>query len=87
MVEIFRTNVTEEGQAVLLLKQLQLEFPAYRVNFDLEDSDNILRITSKANMINTERVISFVQKSGYVLQLLPDEPPGVQLDRQISKVS
>lgn len=44
MVEIFKTNVTEPHQALLVVTKLKLHFPASDINFDLEDCDHILRI-------------------------------------------
>ncbi|HOZ86172.1 MAG TPA: hypothetical protein PL029_00375 [Bacteroidia bacterium] len=43
-VEIFRTNVLNSLQAQVLIAELLRRFPWYRINFDLEDRDRILRV-------------------------------------------
>ena len=50
MVEVFKTNVTELADAELLIGELHKAFPFYKVNFDLDDCDNILRIESEENI-------------------------------------
>ena len=44
MIEIFKTNVENAGQAAALLAVLNHRFPAAEINFDLEDCDRILRV-------------------------------------------
>lgn len=46
MVEIFRTNVTEQVHAAQLLEVLRARFPDYELHFDLDDCDRILRAES-----------------------------------------
>ena len=51
MVEIFKTNIKKEKEANSILDKLKSYFPNYRMNFDLEDCDKILRVES----INVEK--------------------------------
>lgn len=44
MVEVFKTNVTNQTDANKVLQALAIRFPKYKLNFDLEDCDNILRV-------------------------------------------
>lgn len=44
MVEVFKTNVQEAVAAKQIVEQLFEHFPAYIINFDMEDCDKILRI-------------------------------------------
>ena len=44
MVEVFKTNVQEDKQSQMLMEKLSYHFPHCRINFDLEDCDNILRV-------------------------------------------
>lgn len=46
-IEVFRTNITHYKQAVNLKRELLASCPYYKVNFDLEDCDKILRIESE----------------------------------------
>jgi hypothetical protein len=76
MVEVFKTNVMSHDQANMLLAQLQNVFPDYKINFDLEDCDRILRVESK-NSIITDWVIDLIQTQGYEVEILPDDIPGI----------
>jgi len=44
MVEVFKTNVQCPHEAAIMLKKLGSHFPLYKINFDLEDCDRILRV-------------------------------------------
>jgi hypothetical protein len=47
MVEIFKTSIGSRQAAVVILHSLQHAFPDYKMNFDLDDCDKILRVESK----------------------------------------
>jgi hypothetical protein len=61
MVEIFKTNVTNERLASRVLKTLRAGLPCYHFNFDLEDCDRILRAQSAGEPIENARVIKIVK--------------------------
>lgn len=63
MVEVFRTNVRRKRQAKVLLDILSKQFPLFRINFDLEDCDKILRV--EGDNICPERITGLVTESGY----------------------
>lgn len=44
MVDVFKTNVTDDATADQILEQLQNKLPLADINFDLDDCDHILRI-------------------------------------------
>ncbi len=44
MVEIFKTDIRSHKQSERIRRRLEHRFPDYRINFDLEDRDNILRV-------------------------------------------
>ncbi len=44
MIEVFKTNVDNAPEADKVLRLLAHEFPDFKVNFDLEDCDKILRV-------------------------------------------
>lgn len=58
MVEVFKTNVITKQQAEKIIKTLQILLPLAKINFDLEDCDNILRIED-AN-IHTAVIIEYL---------------------------
>ena len=68
MVEVFKTNVAEAGQANELVSLLQQHFPSGRITFDLEDCDRVLRIES--NNVNSERVISILGEKNVACSIL-----------------
>jgi len=69
VVEIFKTNVTQEKTAKKILMDFRKQFPNYNVNFDLEDCDKILRIESQRR-INHKRIIEFSIKNNFDIQLI-----------------
>jgi hypothetical protein len=62
MVEVFKTNVQRQKQAILLLKVLSQKFPLFRINFDLDDCDKILRV--EGENICHERIIELFTTNG-----------------------
>ena len=63
MVEVFKTDVTEHHQAAMLEGVLLQHFPLFRINFDLDDCDKILRV--EGDHVLPERVIEVLGSSGY----------------------
>lgn len=76
MIEVFRTNIKTRKEALFILECLKEAFPECRVNFDLEDCENILRIESKQQELDTGAVISLVKNLGFRIEILPDVVPG-----------
>lgn len=74
IVEVFRTNVGTEKQAECILKYLEDVFPHCKINFDLEDRDNILRMEAGESGIETNPVIRLITNYGYDIEVLPDSP-------------
>ena len=68
MVEIFKTNINDQGIADSILENLMREMPTAEINFDLDDCDRILRI--KDGHICVETIIQLLQKLGFACQLL-----------------
>lgn len=62
-VEIFRTNVKSEYEADLVLTLLKQSLPQLKINFDLDDCDNILRVAGEA--ISTEYIITVLNDLGF----------------------
>ncbi len=72
MVEVFKTTVSELGQCEALILQIENAFNDYKVNFDLEDCDNILRVECNNGSVQSSNVIEFLNSLGYNAQVLPD---------------
>ena len=76
MVEVFKTNVTADADADLLITELHKAFPSYKVNFDLDDCDRILRVKSISADINPFPIMLLLQDFGFKAMPLPDENYG-----------
>lgn len=74
MIEIFATSVETEEQAVIVLKHLQLAYPTYKINFDLEDCDNILRVENFNDKLNVRGIKRILTALGFKADVLPDIP-------------
>lgn len=64
IVEVFKTNIKDEAIARVVIKQLSAYYPSAKINFDLEDVDNVLRIENNST-ITAEDVIARVAQMGY----------------------
>jgi len=73
MVEVFKTNVTSIHQASALVDVIRYHFKHYKVNFDLDDCDRILRIES-SRKIDPEPVLELLKDMGVTAEVLLDEP-------------
>ena len=69
MVEIFKTNVNDRDHAQMLIREIHKAFN-YRVNFDLEDCDKILRVKSNAEIIQPSSLILFLENFGCTAEVL-----------------
>ena len=67
-VEIFKTNIEDPELARELILKLGSRFPGMRINFDLHDCDNILRVEGRS--ICVEEIIEMMSSSGYQCHLL-----------------
>lgn len=73
MVEVFKTNITEQKQSKQVLEKLNQLFPKYKINFDLEDCDNILRIENPIGDVPNEHVIQLISDVGFCVEPLSGE--------------
>jgi hypothetical protein len=64
MVEIFKTNVQKETDTNYVIAFIQRQFPTYKVNFDLEDCDKILRV--EGIDLKPKSIIDYVNSLGYI---------------------
>ncbi|QSB26564.1 hypothetical protein [Flavobacterium sp. CLA17] len=63
-VEVFKTNVQRELDKNYIIAVIQTQFPDYKVNFDLEDCDKILRVEGVA--LEPKNIIDYVNCLGYI---------------------
>ncbi|OMP30503.1 hypothetical protein [Mangrovimonas sp. DI 80] len=62
-VTIYKTNVNNEHVAQQVITQLQAIIPDFMINFDLEDCDNILRLSG--NRMVSDLVIQCLTSNGF----------------------
>jgi hypothetical protein len=68
MVEVFKTNVSQQSEAAVLLAVLTHQLPGCTINFDLQDCDHILRI--KGDAVPVTEIIALVSSKGFACSLL-----------------
>ena len=68
IIEVFKTNVTLKKQASALLKQLTEQYPLFKINFDLQDCDRILRVEGRD--VCADAIQRLLQHHGYQCQAL-----------------
>ncbi len=68
MVEVFKTNVRSIRKAKHIIQKLAKEFPAHKINFDLDDCDKILRVQGK-NILQ-KRIINVVTDLNHQCEIL-----------------
>ncbi|MBJ7881909.1 hypothetical protein [Gelidibacter salicanalis] len=72
MVEIFRTNVVNKNKAKQIVDAVHSNFERYKVNFDLEDCDRILRVESNNGRLDVFKILQFLKCQGLEAEVLPD---------------
>lgn len=68
MIEVFKTNVQEVEQSILIVAKLLEHFPNSAINFDLEDCDKILRVHGSS--ISNKKIIELLDSYGYHCEVL-----------------
>ncbi len=71
MVEVFKTNICSPKDAEQVIKSLTQLAPIYKINFDLEDCDKVLRIeVESAATIDIEQVMKIVKKANFEIEVM-----------------
>lgn len=65
IVEIFKTNVQNDKDADKIITSLLAMYPVYKINFDLEDEENILRVEVNKFEIEADKIINYMIGLGY----------------------
>ena len=68
MVEVFKTNVRLKKESMFLLNILLEIFPKYKIDFDLDDCDKILRI--EGVVVQSGKVIKVLREQGFSCSVL-----------------
>jgi len=67
-VEIFKTDVVKKNQAEKILLILNNHFPHFKINFDLDDCDKILRV--EGERIAVEKIIALLHQQKILCEQL-----------------
>ena len=67
MVEVFKTNIESTEEAERIRKLLLDQIPYCKVNFDLDDCDNVLRVVG---FVSASEVIEVVKEHNYRCEVL-----------------
>lgn len=68
-VEVFKTNITQSSDANNVVESLLQILPECKINFDLHDCDNILRIES-LKKLHIAEIKEHLDKIGFRAELL-----------------
>ena len=71
MIEVFKTNVTDQHHANMVIERIHHTFANHRANFDLEDCDKILRVKYSGGKISSSCLIALLQNLGFNAEVLP----------------
>lgn len=64
-VEIFKTNIQNNKDADKITTSLLALYSIYKINFDLEDEENILRVEGNKFEVETDEIINYMIELGY----------------------
>jgi len=78
MIEVFKTDVSDGRYARIIIEEIQMTFPYYEVNFDLQDCDKILRVKNTCGDVNSGLLINFVNNLGFHAEVLSDNFPAMR---------
>lgn len=76
MVEVFKTDVTNEVQAINVVGIIERYFEGCKANFDLGDCDHILRV-EVTDTIDADAVVNLLKEMRVSAEVLPDVVEGI----------
>ena len=68
MIEVFKTSVMSRDEAERIMEILEKKLPGAKINFDLDDCDNILRVESLT--IDIECIRNVLTDRDHICELL-----------------
>lgn len=69
MIKVFKTNVNHSVDSDYILEKVLIQkYPDFKINFDLEDCDNILRI--EGSDFSTNDVVVLLDSCGFLCEEL-----------------
>lgn len=86
MIEVFRTNVCCQNEALQIVEHLQKKLLNTKINFDLEDCDKILRIAGTSAAKN-KYIVGYLQELGYDCVTLDEDQDIIPTFKQLKHFS
>ncbi len=65
MIEVFKTNIKENGRASRVVEGIQKSFKDHSANIDLQDIDNILRVECSNGSVATQQLLNLIEVYGH----------------------
>jgi len=65
IVKVFKTDVQDRPASRHIIRLIQRAFSHYRINFDLDDCDRILRIESQQGPIEEAEIQLLIARCGH----------------------
>lgn len=72
MIEVFKTNVTDEVSACILLDIIRAHQSGFTADFDLDDCDRILRVQIAEGAVCCDSIVALLKRHGWEAEVLPD---------------
>jgi hypothetical protein len=69
MIEVFRTNVSEQAHAEQIVAEIHAK-GEYKANFDLDDCDRVLRVRAFTGSVEIDQIIRLLEDLGYTATVL-----------------
>ncbi len=70
MIEVFKTNINSKKIADKIRSCLEEAFPEHDINFDLDDSDKILRV--EARKLDCEKIMEMIKRENIKIKVLEE---------------
>ena len=67
-VEVFKTNIVQEEDGIRMIELFHKMYPMYKINFDLDDCDKILRV--EGENVEHKKIIELINTNGYECKVL-----------------
>jgi hypothetical protein len=68
MIEVFKTNIQNKTQTEEIERQIFKQFPSLKINFDLEDIDNVLRV--EGNVFDSNEIINVLINNNFECEIM-----------------
>jgi hypothetical protein len=68
MIEVFKTNIQNKTQTEEIKRKIFKQYPSLKINFDLEDIDNVLRV--EGNVFDSSEIIKVLINNNFECEIM-----------------